>query len=66
MTKRPTISDVARLAEVSKSTVSHVLNSTRNVEEATRQRVLAAIAELGYRPSAAAAAHHQAHQKWAW
>ncbi|MDI9549704.1 MAG: LacI family DNA-binding transcriptional regulator [Chloroflexota bacterium] len=54
MTKRPTISDVARLAEVSKSTVSHVLNSTRNVEEATRQRVLAAIAELGYRPSAAA------------
>lgn len=54
MTKRPTISDVARLAEVSKSTVSHVLNNTRNVEEPTRQRVLAAIAELGYRPSSAA------------
>ncbi len=34
VTKRPTISDVKRLAEVSKSTVSHVLNSTRNVEDA--------------------------------
>jgi len=54
MIKRPTISDVARLAEVSKSTVSHVLNNTRNVEEPTRRRVLAAIAELGYRPSSAA------------
>ena len=54
MTKRPTISDVARLAEVSKSTVSHVLNNTRNVEDVTRQRVLGVIAELGYRPSAAA------------
>jgi LacI family transcriptional regulator len=51
---RPTITDVARLAEVSKSTVSHVLNSTRNVEASTRQRVEQAIEELGYHPSAAA------------
>lgn len=52
--KRPTISDVARQADVSKTTVSHVINNTRFVEEETRQRVLQAIAELGYRPSSAA------------
>jgi LacI family transcriptional regulator len=49
--KRPTISDVARLAGVSTTTVSHVINETRFVEEATKQRVLKAIDELGYRPS---------------
>jgi LacI family transcriptional regulator len=52
--KQPTMSDVAERADVSKATVSHVLNNTRFVEEATRQRVLQAIVELGYRPSAAA------------
>jgi LacI family transcriptional regulator len=54
MIKQPTMSDVAERAGVSKATVSHVLNNTRFVEEATRQRVMQAIAELGYRPSAAA------------
>ncbi len=44
-----TMGDVARLAGVSASTVSHVLNGTRNVDAATRQRVEAAIAETGYR-----------------
>jgi LacI family transcriptional regulator len=44
-----TMVDVARLAGVSISTVSHVLNGTRNVEKATRRRVLAAIEETGYR-----------------
>jgi LacI family transcriptional regulator len=52
--KRPTIADVAARADVSKTTVSHVINSTRHVEEDTKQRVLQAIKELGYRPSAAA------------
>ena len=47
----PTIGDVARRAFVSKTTVSHVVNGTRFVEEETKQRVLDAIAELGYRPS---------------
>jgi len=50
----PTISDVAKRAFVSVSTVSHVLNGTRFVEEDTRQRVLAAAAELGYRASSIA------------
>jgi LacI family transcriptional regulator len=49
--KRVTITDVANLAGVSKSTVSHVLNQTRFVEECTRQKVLNAIENLDYRPS---------------
>jgi LacI family transcriptional regulator len=51
---RATISDVARRASVSISTVSHVINQTRRVEAATRGRVEAAIAELGYRRNALA------------
>jgi LacI family transcriptional regulator len=43
--------DVAKLADVSKTTVSHVINETRNVEDETKQRVLEAIEELDYRPS---------------
>jgi len=49
-----TIYDVARLAGVSPSTVSHVLNSTRKVSDETRRRVEAAVKELGYRPNDAA------------
>ena len=51
-----TISDVARLANVSPTTVSHVLNDKGRVKEATRQRVLAAAARLDYNPSRAARA----------
>jgi DNA-binding LacI/PurR family transcriptional regulator len=46
--------DVAELAQVSKATVSHVINKTRFVEEETRNRVQQAIQDLGYRPSAVA------------
>ncbi|MGH9656002.1 MAG: LacI family DNA-binding transcriptional regulator [Bryobacteraceae bacterium] len=42
------IKDVAERAEVSIATVSHVLNGTRATRQQTRQRVLAAVAELGY------------------
>jgi LacI family transcriptional regulator len=49
-----TIHDVARRAAVSITTVSHVINHTRRVEAATRGRVEAAIAELGYRRNALA------------
>lgn len=44
-----TMGDVARLAGVSASTVSHVLNGTRKVDAATRARVQAAIEATGYR-----------------
>jgi LacI family transcriptional regulator len=49
--KRVTMREVAERAGVSKSTVSHVINETRFVEEATKQRVLQAIKDLDYRPS---------------
>ena len=44
-----TMGDVARLAGVSASTVSHVLNGTRRVDASTRLRVEAAIEKTGYR-----------------
>src|SRR5258708_30017570 len=50
----PVMADVARLAGVSHQTVSGVLNAHPNVKPQTRDSVLAAIAELGYRPNAAA------------
>ncbi len=52
--KRVTIKDVAARAGVSRQTVSRVLNDGDVVAETTRARVLATIAELGYRPSAIA------------
>jgi LacI family transcriptional regulator len=48
---RSTISDVATRAGVSKATVSAVLNDTGAVSDATRDRVLAAIELLNYRPT---------------
>jgi DNA-binding LacI/PurR family transcriptional regulator len=49
-----TLSDVARLAGVSASTVSNVVRSSDVVATRTRRRVQAAITELGYRPNALA------------
>ena len=51
MPSRPTISDVAREAGVSRTTVSHALRGMGQVESGTRQRVIDAAAKLGYRPS---------------
>ncbi len=50
------MADVARHAGVSSQTVSRVSNGHSNVEELTRQRVLASMSELGYRPNRAARA----------
>ncbi|WP_435926637.1 HTH-type transcriptional repressor PurR [Dryocola sp. BD613] len=49
-----TIKDVAKRANVSTTTVSHVINKTRFVAEETRNAVWAAIKELHYSPSAVA------------
>ncbi|GGL94530.1 LacI family DNA-binding transcriptional regulator [Micromonospora yangpuensis] len=46
--------DVARLAQVSVSTVSYVLTGARPISAATREKVRAAMAELGYQPHAMA------------
>lgn len=52
-----TLKDVARVAGVTKMTVSNVLNGrTGQVSEETRTRVLDAVAQLGYEPNAAARA----------
>jgi LacI family transcriptional regulator len=58
--KHPTQADVARLAGVSRATVSYIVNSQTNgrvpISEETRQRVLEAVAELDYVPDTGAQA----------
>jgi DNA-binding LacI/PurR family transcriptional regulator len=49
-----TLHDVARVAEVSIKTVSNVINDYPHIRPATRQRVLDAIAQLGYTPNLSA------------
>ncbi|MGI2328112.1 LacI family DNA-binding transcriptional regulator [Planococcus sp. YIM B11945] len=47
----PTIYDIARVANVSKSTVSRVLNNQQNISAEAKERVLSAIKELNYHPN---------------
>lgn len=47
---RPTVRQVAAAAGVSAATVSNVMTGTGRMSEQTRERVLAAARELGYRP----------------
>ncbi|MEU4091781.1 LacI family DNA-binding transcriptional regulator [Streptomyces sp. NPDC026673] len=49
--RKVTIHDVARSAGVSRQTVSRALNDKDEIDAATKQRVLDAARELGYRPS---------------
>ena len=51
MTKKISISDVARTAGVSTTTVSRVLNNVSTVDERNRRRVQEAIRRLRYRPN---------------
>ncbi len=61
--RKPTMSDVARLAGVGTMTVSRVLSGTTRVSAVTAQRVQTAIAQLKYRPNELARAFrgHRSH-----
>ncbi len=48
--RRPTINDIARLANVSKKTVSRVINQSPFVKDETRAKIDAVIQEIGYAP----------------
>ncbi|MDR3098287.1 MAG: LacI family DNA-binding transcriptional regulator [Paraburkholderia sp.] len=54
--ERPRIADVAALAGVSTATVSRALSSPERVKGRTRERILQAIAQLGYVPDGSARA----------
>lgn len=54
--RAPVMSDVGRLAGVSHQTVSRVINGSPHVRPETRDRVLAAMEQLGYRPNSVARA----------
>lgn len=54
--RRVSMYDVARHAGVSQKTVSRVVNGEAHVSASINERVLASIAELGFRPNAAARA----------
>ena len=57
------LEEIAKLAGVSKSTVSRVVNNQPNVNERTRQRVLEIIREVNFRPNKAARALVTQHTK---
>lgn len=61
-----TMTEVARRAGVSRTTVSFVLNNRAdaNISAETRQRILAAIEDLGYRPNAGARALAAKRSDW--
>ncbi len=48
---KPTIADIAKLADVSKTTVSFILNNKGGVSEKTKEKVLRVIEENGFTPS---------------
>ncbi|SNS67153.1 transcriptional regulator, LacI family [Micrococcales bacterium KH10] len=54
--RRPTIADVAELAQTSRGTVSFVINNRPGVATATRERVLRAMRELNWTPNRTARA----------
>lgn len=54
MKKEVTMKDIAKEANVSVATVSHVINNTKHISEDTRNKVLSVIARYNYVPNSAA------------
>ncbi len=52
--KRPTLNDVAKLAGVTPTTVSRVINNRGALSDKTKQKVKNAMEELNYQPNALA------------
>lgn len=46
-----TVKELAKMCDVSPSTISNILNGKTNVSEQTRERVMAKVRETGYRPN---------------
>jgi LacI family transcriptional regulator len=63
LAKKPTIEDIARLAGVSRTTVSRVLNHRPDVDRDTRERVLQIIEAENYVPSPAASSLAGGHNR---
>jgi len=61
--KKATMQDVAKLAGVVPSTVSHVINGTANITPKTKERVYSAIQKLNYLPNALARALRQSRSR---
>ncbi len=65
--RRPTQVDVARLAGVSRATVSYVISGRArddiSIAEETRRRVLEVVEQLGYQPNASAQSLRRGHTK---
>jgi len=59
--RQATIHDVARLARVSVGTVSKALNNNGTLRQETRQRVIAAAKQIGFRPNDLAQSLHRRH-----
>lgn len=62
--KKPTSFDVARLANVHRSAVSRALSGKGRVSEETRERVIKAAQELGYRVNYLARSLHDQNSGW--
>jgi len=52
--KKMTIYDMAKMADVSTSTISRAISGHPSIKEETRQRILKIILRTGYRPNPAA------------
>ena len=50
VSRRTTLNDIAKVAGVSRSTVSRVLNHPDKVKETTRNKVVKVIKKIGYKP----------------